>query len=271
MITSHRNTLVKRIKRLRQRKYRQQEQAFFVEGPRAFLAAVETGARVESVVYCRHFLRSEICYTTIAALERQGVPCLELSAEVFAAVAERENPAGIGAIITAAHTPLHTLSVQSGSIFVALVEAADPGNVGAILRTLDAVGGAGLILIGQTTDPFHPTAVKASMGSLFTVPLCEVATLAEVLDWARQCGARVVATSAHAPQDYWSAPLTPPLLLLMGSERHGLDPATLAAADLSVSIPMHGSVTSLNLSIATSLLLYEVARQQRPSPDANDG
>ncbi len=264
MITSYRNPLIKRIKRLRQRKYRREERAFFVEGPRAFLAAVETNAPVEAVVYSRQLLRSQACYAAIEQLAAQGVVCEEVTAEVFATVAERENPAGIGAIVTAGSRTLKELAVNAGSLFVALVEAADPGNVGAALRTLDAVGGAGLILVGESTDPFHPTAVKASMGSLFTVPLCEVDSLADVMAWAQQRSLQVVATSARATQVYWEAVYQTPTLFLMGSERHGLDAAALAAADLTVTIPMQGSVTSLNLAIAASLLLYEAIRQRQP-------
>lgn len=263
MITSYRNPLIKRIKRLRQRKYRREENAFFVEGPRAFLAAVETGALVEAVVYSRQLLRSEACYAAIEQLAARGVACEEVTAELFTGVAERENPAGIGAIVTTTSVALDELAVAAGSLFVALVEAADPGNVGTVLRTLDAVGGAGLILVGESTDPFHPTAVKASMGSLFTVSLCEVDNLANVMAWAQQRGLQVVATSARATQVYWEAAYQTPTLFLMGSERHGLDAATLAAADLTVTIPMQGSVTSLNLAIATSLLLYEAVRPQR--------
>ena len=264
MITSYRNPLIKRIKRLRQRKYRREERAFFVEGPRAFLAAVETNAPVEAVVYSRQLLRSEACYAAIEQLAARGVACEEVTAELFAGVAERENPAGIGAVVKTTSRTLAELRVDAGSLFVALVEPADPGNVGAALRTLDAVGGAGLILAGNSADPFHPTAVKASMGSLFTVPLCEVDSLADVLAWARQRGVQIVATSARAAQVYWEATYQPPTLFLMGSERHGLDAAALDAADLRVTIPMQGSVTSLNLAVATSLLLYEAIRQQQP-------
>ena len=263
MITSYRNPLIKRIKRLRQRKYRREEKAFFVEGPRAFLAAVETGAPVEAAIYSRQLLRSEACYAAIEQLAAQGVVCEEVTSELFAAVAERENPAGIGAIVTASSVALDDLAVNAGNLFIALVEASDPGNVGAVLRTLDAVGGAGLILVGESTDPFHPTAVKASMGALFTTPLCEVDSLANVLAWAEQRGVQIAATSARAAQVYWEATYQTPLLFLMGSERHGLSPATLAAADLRVTIPMQGSVTSLNLAIAASLLLYEAVRQGR--------
>ncbi len=264
MITSYRNPLIKRIKRLRQRKYRREEGAFFVEGPRAFLAAVETGALIEAAVYSRQLLRSEACYAAITQLAARGVACEEVTAELFAAVAERENPAGIGAIVTAGSMALHDLAVNAGSLFIALVEPSDPGNVGTVLRTLDAVGGAALILVGNSADPFHPTAVKASMGSLFTVPLCEVDDLADVLAWAQQRGIQIAATSARAAQIYWDVAYQTPTLFLMGSERHGLPPAALAAADLRVTIPMQGSVTSLNLAIAASLLLYEAIRQRQP-------
>ncbi len=269
-ITSAQNPLVKRIRRLGQRKARREEGAFFIEGPRSFLAAVDAEAVIETAVVAPELLRSQPCYAALDHLRAQGVPVATLSGELFTRLAARERPAGIGAIVATRSTTLDGLLATdraAAGLYVALVDAADPGNVGTVLRTLDAAGGSGLILIGQSTDPYHPTAVKASMGSLFAVPLCEVDVPAAALRWARHGGLQVVATSAHAQKPLWEAPLRRPLLLLMGSEREGLDPAALAAADLAVTIPMVGTATSLNLAVATSLLLYELVRRERsPRP-----
>jgi RNA methyltransferase, TrmH family len=261
IITSLQNPLLKRIKRLRQKKYRQAEGCFYVEGLRATLTAVEQGASLDSVVYAPDLLTSEVGLTAVVQLEQQGVPVFALSAAAFQAISERENPVGLGAVVQAKLSALADLSVDDTAVYVALVDIGDPGNLGTIVRAADAVGAAGVILAGQTVDVFHGTAVKASMGAIFTVPLVHLPDIEPLWAWAAAQGVSVVATSARAEENYWMADYGRPCLLLMGSEGEGLDAATLARADQRVSIPMRGSATSLNLAMATGLMLYEILRR----------
>jgi RNA methyltransferase, TrmH family len=146
-------------------------------------------------------------------------------------------------------------------VFAALHEIGNPGNLGTIVRTASAAGASGVILIGPSADPYDPAAVKASMGALFTVPVVAAASAAEFLDWARARSLTVVATSGRASVSCWDADLRPPLALLLGSEGDGLPDELLAAADLSVAIPMTGTAESLNLAVAAGILLYEVRRR----------
>jgi TrmH family RNA methyltransferase len=141
---------------------------------------------------------------------------------------------------------------------VALVEPQDPGNVGTILRTIDAVGASGLILLEDSVDPYHATAVRASMGVLFWHPVV-TASFVEFVGWARNGGYHVYGTSAHAERDYREVELyRRPLILLMGSEREGLLDEQAAICEQLVRLPMTGRVTSLNLAVATGVMLYEV-------------
>lgn len=261
MITSFSNPLVKRIKRLRQRKYREEEGAFFIEGLRVVLMAVEHHAPIETLIYSSELLTSEVGRQAVVEQQERGLPCAELSAPVFQAISEREHPVGLGAIVKTSWRDLDSVVVGPADLWVALVGTADPGNLGTILRTMDAVGAAGLVLVGSTTDPFHPTAVKASMGALFTAPIGRRPNEGALMAWARARGLLTVATSAKAPQVFWDALYRRPALLLMGSEGEGLSKEVLEAADLSVTIPMTGSVSSLNLAVATGLLLYEWRRR----------
>ncbi|MEW5985473.1 MAG: RNA methyltransferase [Chloroflexota bacterium] len=260
MIISFSNPLIKRIKRLRQRKYREEESAFFVEGLRVVLTAVEHRAPIETLVYSSELLTSEAGRRAVSEQQQRGLPCVELSAPVFRAISEREHPVGLGAIVKTSWHDLDSVVVDPADVWVALVGTADPGNLGTILRTLDAVGAAGLVLVGSTTDPFHPTAVKASMGALFTVPVGRLPDEATLFAWARAHGLFIMATSAKARTLFWDAPYQRPALLLMGSEGEGLSKQVLEAADLAVTIPMRGSASSLNLAVATGLLLYELRR-----------
>jgi RNA methyltransferase, TrmH family len=263
-ITSPGNPLVKRIKRLRQKKYRQAEGAYFVEGLRVVLTAAEHNAPIESLIYAPELLTSAVARRVVEQQQKRGTAVVELSAAAFRAVSERDNPTGMGAVVRSQWTDLEALPLKPDAVLVALVDVADPGNLGTILRTLDATAAAGLILVGRTTEPFQPAVARASMGALYTVPVSPVPDEPALLAWAERRGLQTVATSVRAAASYWTAAFEPPLLLLMGSEGEGLRPETLAASQVAVFIPMSGSVSSLNLAVATGLLLYEVRRRTIP-------
>ncbi len=257
MITSTQNALIKRIRRLQQKKHRLREGAFFVEGLRVVLMALEEGAPVETIVWCDALLRSDIGRNALTL----NIPSVEVSETVFRAATDRDTPSGLGAIIAFASAELTSLPILPNSVYVALENVADPGNLGTIIRTIDAAGADGVILVGDTTDPTHSTAVKASMGALFAVPFALAPSVNAVTAWARAGGLQVVATSAKASLTVWDAPLQTPLVWLLGSERHGLSSEGMDSAEIRVSIPMHGVSSSLNLAVATGLLLYETQRR----------
>lgn len=260
MITSHRNPLVKRIKKLRRKKYRQEEGAFFIEGIRVVLTALEQKAPVETIVYAPALLTSQVALAALSEQKAQGANVVEVSEDVFQAISDRDNPVGLGAIVNVRLQRLHELPVLQDSVYMALERISDPGNLGTIMRTVDAAGGAGVILVGPSVDPFHPTAVKASMGALFTVPLAEVEDMDLLWRWVEAKKLHTVATSAHAGRTFWEIGYRFPTLLLLGSEGHGLQPETLQRAEASVTIPMQGTASSLNLSVAAGLLIYELRR-----------
>jgi TrmH family RNA methyltransferase len=262
VITSHRNPLVKRIRGLERKKQRQEEGAFFVEGLRVTLSALERRAPVELLVYAPELLTSEVAHDAIRQFEAKGGETAAVSGDVFRSFSQRDNPAGLGAVVTARLHDLDALPVTPEAIFVAASDVGDPGNLGTILRTMDGVGAAGLILVGQTTDPFHPTAVKASMGALFNMPVARAEGMEPLWDWAGIRGLFTIATSARAPRDYRDAGYRFPALLLLGSEGEGLAPDVIQRAGRAVSIPMYGTASSLNLAVAAGLLLYELRRQQ---------
>lgn len=262
MITSHRNPLVKRIRALERKKQRQEEGAFYVEGIRVVLSALEREAPVELLVYAPGLLTSEVARSAIRQFEARGGETAAVSDDVFRSLSQRDNPAGLGAIVTARLHPLESLPVTPDAIFVAASDVGDPGNLGTILRTMDGMGAAGLVLVGQTTDPFHPTAVKASMGTLFNIPVAAVEGMDALWGWAEQHDLFTIATSGRAPRDYRDPGYRFPALLLLGSEAEGLPADVIERADRAVSIPMVGTASSLNLAVAAGLLLYELRRQQ---------
>lgn len=261
MITSSSNPLVKRIRRLRRKKHRQQEGLFFAEGLRIVLAAVENSAPIETIVYSPDLLDSSLAKEMLEDQGSTKTKIVSVSAPVFRSISLRDNPVGLGAIIRSNLMPIAEVSVESRDIFVALIGVSEPGNLGTVLRTIDASGASGLILGGRTVDPFHPTAVKASMGALFSVPISLVKESKMMLEWAKSQGLLSIATSARVSQSYWNLDYQLPALLLMGSERKGLPADLISEADMAVSIPMAGQASSLNLAVATGLMLYEIRRR----------
>jgi TrmH family RNA methyltransferase len=270
MITSTANERVKWLRKLQERKARQESSLFYIEGLRIVTEAVRQGAQIETLVVAPELLRSDFAQQLVHEQQSAGMPVLELSADVFRRVALKDGPQGLAAVVRQRWVNLADVHVSAGHTWVALDAVADPGNLGTILRTHDAVGGQGVILLDQSTDPYDPSSARASMGALFTQRLVRVA-FAEFVDWKHSLGVSLVGTSGAAQQDYHGFAYPDALVLLMGSERQGLQAHHLALCDSVVRIPMLGASDSLNLAVATALVLYEILNQRRDNHDRNVG
>lgn len=244
------------------RKNRDREAAFLVEGIRAVWEAIEQEAPIERLLVAPELLDSGSATRLVETQESAGLPSAHLGAAAFRSLSERDQPTGLAAIVRTAFTTVSELVSSDASIFVALDRSSGPGNVGAIVRTADSVEASGVVLMGDSADPYDPQAVRASMGSIFSVPLARAADLEEALAWAANEGLQVVTTSAHARLEHYSVRYRLPLLLVLGSEGYGLSSDALQRGELSVRIPMRGSATSLNLAVAAGVLLYEIRRQE---------
>jgi TrmH family RNA methyltransferase len=254
-ITSRANPKIKQARALRQRKEREASGLFLVEGITHVAAAIEAGATVEYICYAPALLASAFANDLIAQAAARNIACYPTSPEVFEALSEKENPAGLIAVVRKPISNLKSLISNLQSWYVALVSPQDPGNIGAILRTIDAVGASGLLLLDGGADPFHPNAVRASMGALFRAPVVS-ATFGEFVAWAKEGGCTVIGSSAHASLDYRAADYKRPLALLLGSEQKGLSPEQRGVCSQMIRLPMQGKVNSLNLAVAAGVLLY---------------
>jgi RNA methyltransferase, TrmH family len=261
MISSAANPVVKRMRRLADRKYRRREGAFVVQGIRPVWQAVEAGAQIETLIVAPDLIRQPAALAMVAAAEAAGTPVARFDPLLFGRLADRELPGGLAAIVSCATATLDDLPVSADALYAVLHEAANPGNLGTIIRTASAAGAAGVILLGHSADPYDPAAVKASMGALFTVPVPQVASAEEFLGWAAGRGVRVVATSGRASMSCWEADLQLPLAFLLGSEGTGLPSWLLDRTAAQVRIPMTGTAESLNLAVAAGVLLYEARRR----------
>jgi TrmH family RNA methyltransferase len=229
---------------------------FLVEGLHHVGSALEAGWRLETLLYAPDLLTGEFAASLLADARHIGLPLQPVSARVMEALTEKDNPQGILAIAHQKQTTLDDVgNIQTG---VALVAPQDPGNVGAILRTVEAAGAEALFHLEGGVNLYHPTLVRASMGTLFWIPVVQ-ASFEAFLGWAKAQGVTLIGTSAHADRDYHDMhPIGPPWVLVMGNEQKGLSKAQIAACDLCLSIPMRGRVSSLNLAVATGIFLYAI-------------
>jgi len=217
---------------------------------------------VECLVVAPDSLRSEQGWLWVNQARQKGLEILEVSAEVFERLSTKDGPQGLAAVVGQQWEDLRRVQPQSGRPWVALESVADPGNLGTILRTSDGAGGAGVILLDNSTDPYDPSAVRASMGALFSQKIVR-ATSQEFADWKLSTHCALVGTSDAAREDYHGFAYPDPLVVLMGSERQGLSEDLLRLCDVVVSIPMLGKSDSLNLAVATALVLYESLNHRR--------
>jgi RNA methyltransferase, TrmH family len=267
VITSQVNERIKSIRKLQERKAREESGLFFLEGLRVVGEAIDQGAELDTLVVAPDLLKSPFGLDLVAHQRAQGTAILEVSSDVFKRLSLKEGPQGIAAVARERWLDLEDITfpphagVANGT-WVALDCVADPGNLGTILRTHDAVGGQGVILLDQSTDPYDPSAARASMGALFTQALVKT-SFARFREWKLRTGTAVVGTSGTAQVDYTQYRYPAQVVVLMGSERQGLQEQHLALCDAVVSIPMVGASDSLNLAAATAVVLYEIFNQRR--------
>ena len=262
-LSSPQNPRVKRIVKLRSRRTRDQERAFLIEGYRELLRASECALPVAEIYYCPELYLGENEDALVNALtDRCGARATEVTRAVFEKMAYRDRPEGLLAVAPMPEWSLQQLNLKEDALIVIACAIEKPGNLGTILRTSDAVGADAVIVCDRCTDVFNPNVVRASIGTLFTVPVAE-ATSEEVFAWLQANGVRTVATSPDAQLDYTVADLTGRTAIVLGSEQYGLNDEWLARTDEQVMIPMRGRADSLNVAMATAVVLFEAHRQRR--------
>lgn len=260
-IDSTSNQTVKEIRKLNHRKERFAKQQFLIEGIRIVGDALQHGAGIDMLIYSPDLLKSVFAKNLLLEFGESIPQVLECSEAAFRSIAKKENPQGLAAVATMEYQEIKDIQLMDSDIWVVLDTIRDPGNLGTILRTLDGIGGTGVILLDDCVDAYDPTAIRASMGAIFSQKVVK-STFIEFRDWISKLNLQVVGTSDHeGRKHYREAIYQKPTLLMMGSERAGLPDSHLEICDEMVFIPMFGSCDSLNLSVATGVILYEIAYQ----------
>ena len=261
-ITGFSNPLVKRVRSLREKKYRKQEGLFLAEGLRILTEAREAGRLPEMLFHAHEGASHPLAAALIAQMEAEGRDVIVTSADILSKISGKDNPQALVGVYRDQDVPLDTLDRSASGVWIVAQSLRDPGNLGTILRTGDAVGAGGLILIDDCVDPFSVESVRASMGALFTQAIVQCRWDA-FIPWLRSGPGQLVGTSLRADQDYQSPRYTAPTFLLVGNEAQGLPAAYEAECDLLVKIPMLGKADSLNAAVATAVMAYEIINQRR--------
>jgi RNA methyltransferase, TrmH family len=262
LVTAFSNTTVKRLRSLRDKKARRDEGLFLAEGLRILAEARDMGRLPEIVAYSLaggvHPRAAEI----IAETEAAGGEVIETSADILSKMSGKDNPQMLLGAFRQPSTALETIDRSVSPLWLVAQALRDPGNIGTILRTGDAVGAGGLILVDDSADPFSVEAVRASMGAIFTQAVA-TARWEEFLPWLRSGPGQLVGTSLKASEDYLAAKYEQPCFLLIGNEQQGLPPDYEEKCDLLVKIPMAGRADSLNAAVAAAVMAFQVRASWR--------
>lgn len=258
-ITSLANPLVKEIRGLALAKNRKASGLFVAEGLKLVTDAVAAGWAVRMLVYAARVADQPAVGKVAATCRTRGATILSVSEAVLGKIARRDNPQTVIGVFEQRLTPPEGIQPDAADVWVALETVRDPGNLGTIVRTADAVGAKGVILIGETVDPFSIEAVRATMGSIFAVPLAKVRTTT-FADIIKTWPGLVVGTHLAGAVDYRRVAYRHPVLLVMGGEQAGLSREVAEMCETLVKIPMDGQADSLNLAVATGVMLFEIRR-----------
>ena len=256
-ITSLSNPTVKAVRALRLRKAREESGQFLAEGLKIVGEAIATGHAPQILLHGAEAAGHPVLKEAAAAARAAGGDVIEVSRDILAKVSRRDNPQTVLGVFAQTFTPLSDLKPRDARCWVALQAVRDPGNLGTIIRTADSAGCGGVILVGDCCDPYSVEAVRATMGSIFAVPLAR-ASVEDFIGWRKSWPGSVVGTLLTARTDFRDADYRDPTLILMGNEQAGLPPELAAICDVNVKIPMRGRADSLNLSVATGVMIYAV-------------
>lgn len=263
-LASRQNPRLKYLRRLASRRFRDREGKFLVEGIRFVEEALNSSYPVEMLVFCRKVGDTPRGRALLDAAASRDIPLLEVEETLFQELADTVTPQGVLALVARRRLELADLRAGTGPWLLVLVDAVlDPGNLGTIVRAADAAGADGVILLQGTADIFSPKALRATMGSIFHVPLIQGSAVAEVKSFFARHGIKLVAGTPHEGKVIYESDLTVPCAIVVGGESRGLGEAVLTGAEERVYIPMPGRAESLNVAVSAAVMLYEAVRQRQ--------
>jgi len=263
-ITSLQNPHVKAAVRLRDRRHRRKQGRIRIDGARELGRAIQAGVPIAEAFVCEPLCQSDEVQRVLAGLRNSGAEILAVSKTVFDKLAFGDRADGVLGVAPTPRPTLADLALSDDPLVAVLEGVEKPGNVGAVLRTGDAAGLSALIVADGRTDLYNPNAIRASLGTIFTLPVC-TATAQETLDWLRQQGLAIFAARVDGSVLYTEVDLRRPAAIVLGGEAEGLTDLWTGADVTAIRLPMLGAADSLNVSATAAVLFYEALRQRRPS------
>ena len=261
-ITSFSNDTVKLLRSLRDKKARRESGLFLAEGLRILAEARDSGRLPAIVAYSNASALHPLAYEIVSAAEAEGADVIATTPDILSKISGKDNPQAICAAYRQPDASLAAIDRAASPLWIVAQALRDPGNIGTILRTGDAAGAGGLILIDDSADPYSVEAVRASMGAIFTQAVA-VARWEDFLNWLRAAPGQLVGTSLNTDTDYLEATYEQPCFLLVGNESHGLPADYEAACDLAVKMPMLGRADSLNAAVAAAVMAFHIRASWR--------
>jgi TrmH family RNA methyltransferase len=262
LVTAFSNSTVKRLRSLRDKKARRAEGLFLAEGLRIIAEARDSGRLPEIIAFSAEGAKHQLAAEIISATEAAGGEAIETDPDILAKMSGKDNPQMLVAAYRQRTAGLTDIDRSTAPLWLVAQALRDPGNIGTILRTGDAVGAGGLILLDDSADPYSVEAVRASMGAIFTQAVA-MARWPEFLAWLRSGPGQLVGTSLNATHDYLDAHYEAPCFILIGNEQQGLPADYESECDLLVKIPMAGRADSLNAAMAAAVMAYQVKASWR--------
>lgn len=261
-LTSAQNPKIKELVRLKERRERDATGLFLIEGYREIERAGKGGVQFEALFVCKELFlgTNEPCL-----IEEVDALTFSLPSHLFEKISYRDRPDGLIAVAHQMQRKLSDLPTEKSPLYIVAEAIEKPGNLGTMLRSADGVGATGVIVCDRCTDIYNPNVIRASVGTLFTLPVVEASGV-ETLKWLKNQGISIVAATPSARIEYTAADLKGPIAIAVGTEQLGLSEMWMRAADIQVKIPMCGVADSLNVAMATTLLVYEALRQRYSLP-----
>ena len=264
-ITAVSNPRIKAIRALSQKKNRDVDGIFLVEGMKLVRDAFDNGWQIETLIYASRSSVAEQARDLAAQVRLRGAEILEVNEKVLATMTRRDNPQMVVGVMKQQWVKPPAKITDPSSVWIALDRVRDPGNLGTIIRTADSASVDGIILVGETTDPYSMEATRASMGWIFNVPLARLG-VEEFLAWRKTWSGLMVGTHLEGATDYRTIDYkSQPVLLTMGNEQQGLPDVLAKSCDKLALIPMSGAADSLNLAIATGVMLFHMGKRVPPA------
>jgi TrmH family RNA methyltransferase len=260
-ITSLQNTLIKETRKLQQKKYRELENQYLIEGIRLVEEARKRGS-LGKVFYDHNLGKTPRGLELLKKISKTGTPLYQVTPEILASLADTESPQGIVAVVNKESNGLWQLKLGDQSMVLIIDGLQDPGNLGTIIRTAWAVGVDGILCLTGTVDPYNSKTIRATMGGIFQVPVVTDLKWSQVHQWCQENHFQTVAGDLSAVKNHYAVTYSPRVAFILGNEGQGLQTVNLSEVHELVRIPLWGEAESLNVAVAAGILLYEAVRQR---------